>query len=416
MKAFVKFTPIDDALKTFYDAIDLKCIPSENISLRESLYRVLSEDVVARDHVPNFDRAAVDGYAVRAQDTLGASTTTPFVFDVIASAEIGHVSNASVYGQQSVKIATGAPLPQGADSVIMVEHTEKISVHRIEIYRSLHPGENVSVRGEDVKQGETILFRGTILRPQDVGMLAALGRKEVKVVKKPTVAVFSTGNELIEPGDSIEVGRVFDSNRPALMAMVKDLGGEPVDLGIVCDDLEAIRSRIVKGLAHDLIIISGATSVGEKDFTPEAVNSLGQPGVLVHGIAMRPGRATALAALGKKPIVLLPGFPVSAMIAFEVFVKPLILKMLGASPEQMERRTVVAYVSRRIPSSLGNRTFVRVVVKKMGEKYVIEPLRTSGSGILSSLVKADGFVILPENKEGLEEGERVEVILLRSMR
>lgn len=415
-KGFPKLTRIDDALKKFFDKVDIKRLPSEDTSTLEALGRVLAEDTVAPFDVPNFDRAAVDGYAVRAEDTYGASSTNPLVLTVVASVEVGILPKVTLSSQQAVRIATGAPLPKGADSIIMVEYTEKISKERIEVYLAVSPGENVSARGEDVKKGEKILLKGTILQPQDIAMLAALGIKEFKVVKRPVVAVFSSGDELIELGDEVEVGRVVDSNRPAIMAMVKGLGAEPLDLGIARDDLEIIKSKLVEALAADMVVASGATSVGEKDFIPEAVNSLGEPGIIVHGISMRPGRPTALAALRGKPIILLPGFPVAAMIAFDVFVKPIVLKMLGAFPEQVSRQTVRARVSRRIPSSLGNRTFLRVIVRQTGGKYVVEPLRTSGSGVISSLVKANGLVVIPENKEGLEEGEEVEVTLLRHIR
>lgn len=415
MKGFAELTRIDDALRKFFSEVDVERLPSEDVSTLDCLGRVLAEDVLAPLDVPNFNRAAVDGYAVRAEDTFGASPTSPLVFDVIASSEIGVSSKVSVNSQQAVRIATGAPLPEGADSVVMVEHAEKISEDKIEVYRSVSPGENVSARGEDVKKGEKILSEGLILQPQDLGILAALGMGRVKVVRRPVVAVFSTGNELIELGDGVEIGKVFDSNRPAIMAMVKSLGGEPLDLGIVRDDLETIKAKLVEGLTADMIAVSGATSVGEKDLLPEAVNSLGKPGVIVHGISMRPGRPTALAAVDGKPIILLPGFPVAAMIAFDVFVKPVILEMLGISPEQVGRQTIRARLSRRIPSSLGNMTFVRVSVKKVEGKYVAEPLRTSGSGVISSIVKANGLVIIPENKEGLEEGEEVEIVMLRHM-
>ena len=415
MRGFAELTSIDDALRKFFKEVNVERLPPEDFSALDSLGRVLAEDIIVPQDVPNFDRAAVDGYAVRAEDTYGASSTNPLVFDVIASSEIGVLSKVSVGRQQAVGIATGAPLPKGADAVVMVEYTEKIGGDKVEVYRSVPPGENVSMKGEDVKKGEKILSSGVILQPQDIGMLSALGMKRLKVVRKPSVAVFSTGNELVEPGDSVEVGKVVDSNRPTIMAMVKSLGGEPLDLGIARDDLAAVKLKLLEGLAVDMVVVSGATSVGEKDLLPEAVNSLGKPGIIVHGISMRPGRPTALAAVNGKPVILLPGFPVAAMIAFDVFVKPILLRMLGASSEQVGRQTVRARVSRRVASSLGNRTFARVIINKVDGKYVVEPLRTSGSGIISSIVKANGLVIIPENKEGLEEGEEVEVMVLRPL-
>ncbi len=415
-KGFPKLTRVDEALKIFLARVNVKQLPSEDVPTTESLGRVLSEEVVAPFDVPSFDRAAMDGYAVRAQDTYGASQPSPLVFAVIASAEMGIMFSVSLGAQQAIRVATGAPLPRGADSVMMVEYTEKIGEGRIEVYRAVSPGENISARGEDVRRGEKILPRGTVIQSHDVAMLAALDMSRVRVARRPRVSVLSSGNELTELGEPVEVGKVIDSNRPAVMAMVRSLGCEPMDLGIVRDEPEAIRLRLVEALAADAVVVSGATSVGERDFLPDAVGSLGGPGVIVHGVAMRPGRPVALAACGDKPIILLPGFPVAAMLAFDVFVKPILLRMLGATSDPVCRQTVRASVSRRVPSSLGSLTFLRVAVSRVGGRYVVEPLRISGSGVISSLVRANGLVVIPENKEGLEEGEEVEVTLLRPIR
>lgn len=416
MKGFSSLTRIDDALAKFFKEVKVSPLTPEEVPLLESLGRVLAEDIMSPADVPNFDRSAVDGYAVRAEDTYGASQSNPLVLDIVAFSEIGVFPSAKVGLQQAVRIATGAPMPEGADAVVMIEYTEKLSGNKIEIYRSVPPSENVSLRGEDVREGERILSKGVVIQPPDIGMFSALGLDRIRVVRKPLVAVLSSGNELVEAGSSLPVGKVFDSNRPTVMTAVRSLGAEPLDLGIVLDDLDAIKSKLLEGLAADMIIVSGATSVGEKDFLPLAINHLGKPGIVVHGISMRPGRPTALAAVDGKPVVLLPGFPVAAIISFDVFVIPILQRMLGVSPEQMERRSVRAFVSRRIASSLGNRTFARVIVRRMGEKYIIEPLRTSGSGVISSIVKANGMVVIPENKEGLEEGEEVKVIVLRPLK
>lgn len=414
MKGFMRLTNIGDALKKFFSQVNLDRMPAENILIIEALGRVLADDVIAMSDVPSFNRAAVDGYVVKAEETFGASPTNPLIFDILGNIEIGFHKNLILERQQAAKIATGAFMPRGSDAVVMVEYTEKVGEGKIEIHSSLTPGENVSQRGEDVKRGEKILSSGTLLHPQEIGIMAALGYKEISVVKKPKVSILSTGNELIDDEQNVGLGKIFDTNRPILFAMVKELGGEPFDLGIAKDNLTDIKSRIYKGIeSSDIVLVSGGTSVGTGDLVPEAINALGNPGVIVHGISMKPGKPTALAAVCNKPIVLLPGFPVATMIAFNVIVQPILLRMLGASHLQFERRVIRARMLRRLPSSLGDRTFVRVLVKMLNGNYVVEPLRTIGSGIISSMIRANGLVVIPEEKEGLEEGEEVEVTLFR---
>ena len=416
MRGFMRLTRVNTARKKFLSQVNVKRLPTENISTIKALSRVLAEDVVAEVDVPYFDRSAVDGYALRAEGTYGASRSNPIVFDVLGVVEIGSLSRLVLGKQQAASIATGAAIPEGADSVVMIEYTEQIEYDKVEVYRSLTPGGNVSIRGEDVKKGERILPKGILLQPQDIGILAALSYSKVRVVRMPRVAVLSTGNELVELGGNVGLGKIIDSNRPILMAMVKDLGGKPIDLGIARDNLKEIQSRIASGVKNsDMILVSGGTSVGTGDLVPEAINSLGKPGIIVHGISIRPGKPTALAALNNKPIVLLPGFPVAAMISFNAFVQPILLKMLGASSEQFAKRTVRAKMLRRVPSSLGNRTFTRVIVKMGDGGYVAEPFRTGGSAVISSMIRANGLVVIPEEKEGLEEGEEVEVALLRPL-
>jgi molybdenum cofactor synthesis domain-containing protein len=239
---------------------------------------------------------------------------------------------------------------------------------------------------------------------------------KIQVTRKPLVAILSTGNELVELGSEIPLGRIVDSNRPILHAMTEISGAEPLDLGIVPDERNKIYEKMKMGLnSSDLILASGGSSVGEHDILPDVVNSLGSPGVLIHGVAMRPGRPVALCIVDGKPIVLLPGFPVAAMVAYDVFVEPIIKRMLGASTRFYEQPSVMAIALRRVPSSPGNRSFVRVLVMRKGGRIVFEPLRASGSGVISSMVRANGMLIIPEYKEGVEEGEEAKVVLLRSI-
>jgi len=410
-RGFKEATRIEDARRIFYEALPAISLPSESIPVRESLNRILAEDVRAEESVPSFEKSAMDGYAVVAEDTFGASPTNPSLLKLIGESKIGEVPKILLHRGEAAAIATGAPVPQNANAVVMLENTKRLYTGDVEVYSPVAPGENISQVGEDVKQGTVVLERGRKLKPPDLGLLVALGRRAVKVVRKPRVGVLSTGNELSETGRSA-AGKIADVNRPVLMAMVEDNGGMPVDLGIARDDAGQISRKLKQGLrSSDLVLVTAGTSVGKGDLVPDIINALGKPGMLVHGIAMRPSLPTGLAVVDGKPVISLPGFPVSAMFAFSTFVQPLILKMLGTEQDPQPR--IKAKTTRRIVGVPGFRTFIRVVVRQEGEKLVAEPLRTPGSGILTTITRANGIVIVPENIEGFDEGAEVDVQLFR---
>ena len=281
----------------------------------------------------------------------------------------------------------------------------------IEVWTSVTPSENISKKGEDIQKGEVAVKAGTRLKPQHLGLIAALGIVEVKVVESPKIAILATGNELVEIGGKRREDQIFEVNRLILSALCRELDVEPVDLGIAKDDVEEIMGKIKKGFERvDIIITTGGTSVGVSDLVPEVVNKIGRPGVIVHGIAMRPAMPTALAVANGKPIVILSGNPVAAMIGFEVFARPLICRMLGL--EREERRPVVkAKTTKRVSTVLRRKTFVRVHVLERNGEFFAEPISTRGSSLISTMTKANGYVVVPENKEGLEEGEAVSVYL-----
>lgn len=410
-RGFKEATKIEEARRIFYEALPAASVPSESIPVQRSLNRVLAEDVRAETSVPSFAKSAMDGYAVVAEDTFGASSTNPSLFKLIGESKTGESPRILLQRGETVAIATGAPVPQGANAVVMIENTKRLETGDVEIYSPVAPGENVSQVGEDVKQGTVVLERGRKLKPPDLGLLVALGRKTVSVVRKPRVGVLSTGNELSETGRS-EAGKIADVNRPVLMAMVEDCGGIPVDLGIARDEAEQISRKLKQGLrATDLVLVTAGTSVGKGDLVPDIINTLGKPGMLVHGIAMRPSLPTGLAVVDGKPVVSLPGLPVSTMIAFSTFVQPLILKMLGTEPDPQPK--IKAKTTKRIVGVPGFRTFVRVLVREEEGRLFAEPLRTPGSGILTTLTRANGIVIIPENVEGFDEGSEVEIQLFR---
>ncbi len=401
LKGFQKLTSIDDALSIFLKELKLKRLQPEQVQIQRALSRVTAEDVVADHDLPPFDRSAVDGYAVRAQDTFEASQFDPKTLRVTKDKKIGE--------KVAREIWTGNPLPGDADAVIMLEHTKRKD-DEIEVWNPVTPGGNVSKKGEDVREGQVAVESGTRLKPQHIGLLAGLGMTYIKVVEKPKVAILSTGDELVDLGHKAEANQVIDVNRLVLSAMCQELGADAIDLGIAKDDPSEIDAKIREGIKKaDVFITTGGTSVGYDDLVPTAIDHIGTPGVVVHGIAMRPAMPTALAIVHGKPVIVLSGNPVAAMIGFEVFARKLILKLLGIESEP--RPMLRARLTRKVPSALGRRVFLRVRVFEEEDEFMAEPVRVKGSGILSTMTKANGYVVVPENREGLKRGESVTVHL-----
>lgn len=401
LKEFEKLTGVDEALSTFLKKLKLEKLEPIQIPVHEALGRVMAEDFVAKTDLPPFDRSAMDGYAVKAEDTFEASQFNPKVLKVTEGNRIDK--------KEAGQVWTGNPLPKGADAVIMLEYTKRVQ-DRIEVWTPVTPGENVSKRGEDIQKGEVALEAGTRLQPHHLGLLAALGATRVSVVKKPKVALLSTGNELIEPSLKSKPNQIIDINRLILSCMCLELGAEPLDLGIARDDVNEIRMKVEEGVkSADVTITTGGTSVGYADFVPATVNQIGTPGVVVHGIAMRPGMPTALAILHGKPVLILSGNPVAAMIGFEIFARSVLLRLLGTRSEP--RPAVKARITRRVAAALGRRVFLRVYTFEMDGEFFADPVRVKGSGVLSTMTKANGYVIIPESREGLEKGELVTVHL-----
>jgi molybdopterin molybdotransferase len=401
LKGFQKLTLVDEALQKWLNVLQITRPREATVPLNEALNRVLAADLTAKEDLPRFDKSAVDGYALRAEDTTGASQFKPVTFQVTELAEVGV--------KQARQIWTGNPIPKGANAVVMIENTKKTS-GKLEVWVQLATGGNVSKKGEDVKKAEKILEAGTRLNPYHLALLAAMGNSEVKVAEKPRVAILATGNELAEAGSKPSGNQVFDSNRVMLAAMCRELGAEPVDLGIAKDDLAEIGEKLKTGLREcDAVITTGGTSVGGLDLVPDAVNKTGKPGVVVHGLALRPAMPTAVAAVDGKPVMILSGNPVAAVIGFEVLARPLICKMLAMSREE-PRPTVNAVMTRKVAAALGRKTFVRVRVTQKNGEFFAEPVSARGSGAISTMTRGNGFVIVPENREGVTEGE---VVLVR---
>jgi molybdopterin molybdotransferase len=402
LKGFQKLTLIDDALQKWLNILQINKPREATIPVNEALNRVLATDLIAKEDLPRFDKSAVDGYAVKAEDTTGASQFTPVTFQITELAEVG--------ARHALQIWTGNPLPKGANAVVMIENTKKAD-GKLEVWVQLATGGNVSKKGEDVKKAEKILEAGTRLNPYHLALLAAMDNSQVKVVEKPRVAILATGNELAEAGSKPSGNQIFDSNRVMLAAMCRELGAEPVDLGIAKDDFAEIDGKLKIGLREcDAVITTGGTSVGGLDLVPDVVNNSGKPGVIVHGVALRPAMPTAVAVLDGKPVMILSGNPVAAVIGFEVFARPLICKMLGMKQTE-PRPTVNAVMTRKVAAALGRRTFVRVGVTLKDGEFLAEPVSARGSGAISTMTRGNGFVVVPENRGGVTEGEVVMVRL-----
>jgi molybdopterin molybdotransferase len=408
VRGFKVLTPIHEAQRTFLAA--LRHVPPQvYVPTPQAVGLYAAQDVVSPVDVPPFDRAAFDGYAVRSVDTLGASRTNPMMLRLVGKALPGAPFKGAVGPGEAVEVATGAPLPPGADAVIPYEEAARRGDY-IEVYRPVPQFYYVSRRGEDVAAGEVVLRRGRRIKPWDVGVLASIGVKEVAVYKI-TAGLISTGDELVELEEAPPPpGKIINSTRHVITALLRDLGVEVHYLGIVPDDEEAIYKAVADAVSRfDIVITTGGVSVGESDHVVKAVSRLG-PEVLIHGIAARPGRPNSAAVVRGKPVVMLSGFPVASIVGFDVFVKPAIHKMVGAKEEPLP--TVKAVLTRRVTTPINVRSYVRVRVYRQGDKLYAEPLAVTGSGILSTLTKGNGLLIVPENREGYDENDEVEVILL----
>ncbi|RLF10150.1 MAG: molybdopterin molybdenumtransferase MoeA [Thermoprotei archaeon] len=381
------------------------------LPLRECAWRVLGVDVVASMDLPPYNRSAVDGYAVKAEDTYGASLQRPVRLKLKGWVKVGEgVEGLKVEKGEAVKVDTGSMLPEGCDAVVMVEYTKEVN-GQVEVYQAVPRWRNVSRRGEDVRAGEVVLRAGRLLHPQDLAMAASLGLAKLPVHRRPRVLVAATGYELLEPGEAWRPGGVYNSNAYMLLGLAQLYGAEAVlhpSLKGGVEDVEEVLSRLE---GFDAAVLTGGTSAGEEDVVPEALARRGE--LLAHGLALKPGMPAAAAIVDGRPVFSLPGFPVACMLAFEKLVGPVLAWMAGME-EPPRRAEVRARLTRRVAGTLGRRAFLRVRLVEGPEGGLLaEPLRTGGSGVISSVVEADGYVELPENIDSLGEGEEVLVKLFR---
>jgi len=407
MKEFFKVTDLEHTLK--YSA-GFPNVGTEFLELHKAFERILAVDIVSDINLPAFARSTMDGYAVKASSTFGATEENPAYLTVKGTIDMGKPAGFSIGSGEAARISTGGMLPDGSDSVIMVEYTEIIDKATIEIYRSIAPGRHVLATGEDIKKGDNLLSRGQKLRPQETGLLAALGKDSVKVYKKPVIGIISTGDEIVPINNIPDKGRIRDINTHTLSSLVQKAGGIPVTYGIVGDDFDALLEKCSIAIAHsDMVLISGGSSVGTRDLTVEVLSSLPGSDIMVHGISISPGKPTILAKASGKAIWGLPGHVVSAMIVFEIVIQPFIEKISGLSSKYKKELIIPALLSRNISSAQGRIDYMRVrLIEKNGIKWA-EPV-LGKSGLISNLTKADGLIEIGINTEGLDKGSKVWVI------
>lgn len=394
----------------FRAALSLVPLGSEDVPLAEALGRVLANDVIAHVDVPSFDRSNYDGFAVRASDTFGASELAPRTVQLLEeSLDAGTAPTGFVSAGEAMAIATGGMLPRGADAVLMVEHSE-VQGGQVVIRRAVTPGFGIAFAGTDIARGETVLRAGTVLTSRETGVLAAIGEPHVCVWRRPCVAIISTGNELVPPGEPMQPAGVFDSNSQVLADAVRELGGLPQCLGIVRDELAALRTLLKQALAaSDLVLLSGGTSKGQGDLCYRVVEELTDPGIVVHGVALKPGKPLCLAVTAGKPVVVLPGFPTSAIFTFHEFVAPVIRIFGGRPVEQQE--TISATTALKINSEIGRTEYLLVGLVKTERGLSAFPMG-KGSGSVTTFSRADGFVTIPRHTEIINAGDEVQVQLI----
>ena len=396
---------VDKALEQILGVINP--LRLEKVTILEALGRVLGENITSDRDIPPLPNSAMDGYALRFEDTLGASREKPAVLNVIDDVPAGRVSTKTIRPGQAIRIMTGAPIPAGTDAIVRVEDTEK-DADRVRVFVAVRKGLDIRPAGEDVKKGELVIPKGKVIRPAEVGMLAALNRSDVAIHRRPKVAILSTGDELVDIGGKLAPGMIMNSNSYSLAAQVAECRAVPLRLGIARDTREDLVSKFEEAKGADLIVTSGGVSVGDYDLVKDVMGELGA--MRFWTVAMRPGRPLAFGVIGGVPVFGLPGNPVSVMVSFEEFVRPAILKMSGF--KNLFRPSVKAVLKEGLQKKAGFRHFLRAVVELKEGKYYVVTTGEQGSGILKSMVMANGLIVLPEDVTSLMAGDEVTVQLI----
>ncbi len=411
-----KVITIEKSLQLFRQSFDFTYFFKNRVEAIEIIHacgRILVEEISSRENIPGFNRSTMDGYAVKARDTYGASDSLPAYLDVVGEIKMSEKPSFLLLGGQAARISTGGMLPEGADAVAMLEYTDKISSTMVEISRSVAPWEHILREDEDIRKNETIFNKGHHLRPQDIGLLAAIGREKVSVFRKPVIAILSTGDEIIPVHSQPEPGQVRDINSYALGAAIEQIGCIPYYIGIIPDDEAMLGRELRKCLDNkkiDLVLISGGSSVGTRDYTLKVLSHLGSPGILVHGLALKPGKPTIISLNKQKLFVGLPGHPVSAMMVFDNLVRRMISDLKGGVVHFGERKTINALLENNIFSDPGREEYIRVSLQNKDDQLWAVPV-LGKSGMISSLARADGYITIGINQEGSYKGQKVAVTI-----
>jgi molybdenum cofactor synthesis domain-containing protein len=400
MRPFKALISFDEAQRIAFDAVS-PITRTEEVEVQDAQERVLASDIQAEIAVPPFSRAAMDGYATIASDTFGAGQFDPKVLRCVGAIHAGEVSNVEINKGQCIEIATGAKIPEGADSVVMIEDTERED-DKIKIFKPVYPEANMSLAGSDIPKGKVVLKDGEFLTPSKIGVLTSLGIDSVKVYEKPKIAIIPTGNEVAEVGDNLKEGQVYNSNSFALAAIASENGAQPARMGIVEDTVESLESALKEALSNDLIVLSGGSSVGERDVLVDVVESMGA--ILFHGVQVKPGKPLLLGKVEEKLVLGTPGYPSACLIDGYVFMAPMIRRLARLPPS--EKKKVNTKLSRRVVSTLGRQQFLTVRIKE-GEAHPV----FKESGAITSMAEAHGYIEIPANVDLLEKGDSVEVVL-----
>lgn len=404
---FFKPITIEEGIKRVDDKLEKYSLQCEEVNIGEALGRVISKDIVSHETVPSFDKSTVDGYAINSKDSHGARSTIPSLLTLIESVEMGKSPTKSISRGEATYVPTGGMIPEGADSVVMIENAEKLDEESVMVYKPASTLENVISKGDDIRFGEIILPKGRRITAHDIGVIASQGLSSVEVFKKIAVSVISTGDEIIDTGDKIGEGKVRDINGYVLASKVGELGGIVVRREIVRDDYEAIRGLVEKCLEDsDIVILSGGSSVGEKDYTHKVIDSFDGEGVFIHGVAVKPGKPTIVGEAAGKLIFGLPGHPASSIILFDIFVKHAINKLQVSAGIE---RVSYCEMDSNFPSSPGKKTYQSVIVYEEEGKLMAKPV-FGKSGTITVLSKADGYIVIGEEEEGVSRGEVRRVI------
>lgn len=388
---------------------EIRPLGTEKVDIINSLGRVLAEDIYSGHNIPPWDNSAMDGYAVRAEDVSDASQENPAILTVLEDLPAGYMARNEIKRGEAIRIMTGAPMPKGADTVVIVEDTEQAE-GKVKVYKPYKKGKNIRRAGEDVKEGALVLPKGSIISPASVGMMAGVGRSFVHLYQRARVAILATGDEVVDIDEEIEEGKIINSNSYTLASQVRECGAIPILLGIARDTPEHLKEKLKEGMNADLIVSSGGVSVGDYDFVKKVLSELGSA-MKFWKVAMKPGKPLAFGTIGGKPAFGLPGNSVSSMIAFEQFVRPALLKMMGHI--KIYRPTIEATLKEDLKKEPGRKYFISAMVEGDGKgNYYVAKAGEQGSGILSSMVKANGLIIFDDDQKEAKAGEKIKVQLL----